>query len=289
MISYAQNGEDVVLRRVFGEQESGFYIDLGANDPVADSVTFHFSERGWRGINVEPAPGVFERLAARRPRDVNLNVGVSNRQSVLTFHDFPENQGLSTFSEPLAKMWHTRGYCFVERAVPVTTLAAICAAHCDRPIDFMKIDVEGHEREVIEGGDWNRWRPRVLIIEATWPKRWEHLVEAAGYHQALFDGVNRFYVRHEDRGWLPRLSTPPNIIDNYIFYVNYDMIESLRERLRSLEEQIAVLVQERRRREADWEQLGGPIAQGVARRLHRLSVRNPSLAAAVKRMVRIAR
>src|SRR5579863_744930 len=75
LVSYAQNGEDVLLGRAFGWQTDGFYIDVGANHPVNDSVTKAFYDRGWRGINIEPGR-VFEKLAAMRPRDVNLPIAL---------------------------------------------------------------------------------------------------------------------------------------------------------------------------------------------------------------------
>src|SRR5262245_12016004 len=103
MVSYAQNAEDVLLRRAFAGQPTGFYIDVGAGDPVADSVTKHFSLCGWRGINIEPFPGLFERLQADRPRDVNLNGGLSDRNGTRTFYEAPGIAALWTNPETLAQ------------------------------------------------------------------------------------------------------------------------------------------------------------------------------------------
>ncbi len=86
MISHAQNGEDVVLRRAFADREGGFYIDIGACHPVEDSVTLHFYERGWRGVNVEPDRALFDRLTAARPRDVNLCVAIGQERGRADFH-----------------------------------------------------------------------------------------------------------------------------------------------------------------------------------------------------------
>jgi hypothetical protein len=90
----------------------------------------------------------------------------------------------------------------------------------DRSIDFMSIDVEGHEQAVLSTADFTRWRPRVLIVEATGPgtnvpshQKWEVLVTTAGYLFALFDGINRFYVRQEDRDWVNLLGIPANFLD----------------------------------------------------------------------------
>src|SRR4051794_41872134 len=93
MVSYAQAGEDVVLRRVLGDQPPGLYVDLGANDPVADSVTKHFYDHGWRGVNVEPVPSVFAQLAAARSDDVNLNVAAGGTPRGPRFCQVPDFGG----------------------------------------------------------------------------------------------------------------------------------------------------------------------------------------------------
>ncbi len=224
MISYAQNREDVLLRRLFPDQPVGFYIDVGANLPTDCSVTKHFYDRGWFGVNVEPGM-VFKELQAERPHDINLNVGLSNRNGRLQFYEFPSSNGLSTFSPEECQILQSQGLSAVARSVPVTTLAAVCAKYVDRTIDFISIDVEGHEQQVLEGGDWRRWRPRVVLVEATRPNTtvpthhlWEPILLAANYRFAYFDGLNRFYVRAEDRELLKAFYAPVNLFDEFVPY-----------------------------------------------------------------------
>lgn len=236
MTSYAQNREDVLLDRLFARGLKGFYIDVGANEPVANSVTKHFYDLGWRGINVEPASDPFGRLQEARARDVNLNIGLSDREDTLTFHEFPLGlSGVSTFSAELAGWHQEEGHTSETREVAVTTLAKICAEHVDGEIDFLTIDVEGHEREVIEGGDWSRWRPKVVVVEATQPattnpthQHWEHLLLEANYAFAAFDGLNRYYVREEDAHLAEGLATPVNVTDQYVPYEHAKAFEDLR-------------------------------------------------------------
>lgn len=229
MISYAQNQEDVLLNRVFGGKTDGFYIDVGANDPIVDSVTKLFYDRGWTGLNIEPDETCWRRLQEARPRDRNLNLGLSERPGVLTFHSARNAGAWSTFSEEQAQDLLRKGFEVSTRSMPVSSLAQVCAEHVgDRTIDFLKVDVESHEREVLAGADWNRWRPRVVLVEANAKERWEPLLIAADYRFAAFDGINRYYVRVEEADpLLPRFSPPVNVLDDFIPYRFHLQIETL--------------------------------------------------------------
>ncbi len=221
-VSYAQNFEDVILWRALGGAGPGFWIDVGAADPVIDSVTLAFSRRGWRGINVEPRDNGQARLRAARPRDINLAVALGAAPGRLTFHEYDDG-GLSTLDADIAARHRAADRPAREREVEVTTLAAICAAHADEVIHFLKIDVEGAERAVLEGADFVRFRPWVMLIEATLPQsqvdasaHWEPLVLAAGYRFAWFDGLNRFYIAAEKWDDLSaHFGLPPNLFDGF--------------------------------------------------------------------------
>jgi FkbM family methyltransferase len=240
MLSYAQNGEDVILNRLFPEG-GGFFIDVGANDPLDSSVTKHFYDRGWRGINVEPEPAAFARMVAGRPLDLNLNVGISDRRGILTFFDAPKANGWSTFSPGQAANLRAQGLEIIERPIQVTTLARVCEEHVDGPIQFLKIDVESHEAEVVAGADWSRWRPRVVLIESLGWVHWEPSLLAAGYHFALFDGINRFYVRDEDRDLLTKFTTMANFVDDFIPFAYLKVIQELQNRLEDAEKRLQAL------------------------------------------------
>lgn len=236
MISYAQNAEDVLLRRIFSDHPGGFYIDVGAYDPVSCSITKHFYDLGWHGINVDASPAAFARVAPARPRDINVNVGVSNREGEMTFYEFPpQHAGLSTFSEVEAETHRAAGLTCREHRVTVTTLSRLCEQQAVKEIDFLSIDVEGHEREVLEGADLRRFRPRVVLVEATRPlttvtshDRWEHLLLGADYLYATFDGLNRYYVRAENREDAAKLAAPANIFDEFIPFTHWQELEALR-------------------------------------------------------------
>ena len=220
MISYAQNGEDVVLARLFAGRSTGRYVDVGAGDPVKDSVTKHFYDLGWRGINIEPIPSAAAALREARPEDVTLQVALGSHGGNTDLHLVTDREGWSTTDPSVASGY--RAELHVETLlVGVRTLADVLAEY-EGPVDFLKIDVEGAEAAVIQGADWVTHRPRVVVVEATEPgsptpahHNWEHLLLAAGYRCALFDGLNRFYAEESDAEALRVLATPANVFDDY--------------------------------------------------------------------------
>ena len=212
-----------MLARAFAGQARGFYIDVGAMDPVSDSVTQHFYALGWHGINIEPSLQHYQHLVAARPRDLNLNVALGEREETREFLDVPDS-GLSRLGEDPPASEAASSPSATLRNVRVTTLAKIWAEHVGgRTVDFLKIDVEGWERHVIAGGDWQRFRPRIVLVEATRPNsaepawaEWEPDLLGNGYLFAWFDGLNRFYVRREEADLLRHFAVPPNVFDGFM-------------------------------------------------------------------------
>lgn len=225
MISYAQNFEDVMLNRAFKQQANGFYIDIGVWDATLDSVTKHFYDKGWSGINVEPLSDNYQRIAAARPRDINLNVAASSHPGPLVFHHVRDT-GLSTSRADYADRHADVGLDVSEMTVPTQTLKDICVEHADaKVIDFMKIDVEGAEADVIHSGDWDAYRPRIVLVESTIPMSpvesfsdWEPVLLEHGYVYAYFDGLNRFYYREEEPQLKDVFHAPPNFFDDFVLH-----------------------------------------------------------------------
>ncbi|MBM3599755.1 MAG: FkbM family methyltransferase, partial [Alphaproteobacteria bacterium] len=223
MVSFAQNGEDVIVDRLF-PQPFGFYIDVGACHPVRDSVTNYFYVRGWRGINIEPVVELFDFFNLLRPADTNLNMAIGEKAEKRVFYAVPTAQ-VSTLDYERLSFLQSLGTAPQERLVDVETLAQVCERHVRTEIDLLKIDAEGWEAAVIAGADWQRFRPRLVIIESTepntakpaWPA-WERTILNKGYVFGMFDGINRYYLRQEDVGLLPQLAAPVNYLDTYTRY-----------------------------------------------------------------------
>lgn len=225
MISYAQNFEDVILHRVFANRKDGFYIDVGAMDPIEDSVTKVFYDEGWSGINIEPNQWFYGKLMEQRPRDINLNLALGEREEVRTLH-VSERHGNSTFEERHRDRFAERGFETKESTVRVTTLAAVCREYVKQEIDFLKVDCEGWEKFALLGGDWDRFRPIVVVVEATEPmtttpawSEWEPILTVNGrYEMVYFDGLNRFYLRREYLDLRSHFAVPPNVFDEFTAY-----------------------------------------------------------------------
>ncbi len=221
-ISYAQNLEDVMLWRALKHVENGFYIDVGANDPVIESVTKSFYDRGWHGINIEPIKKHLQDLTLARERDINLLAAAGQQHGQIEVWEC-EVRGWATASKEVIAMHETNGYSGKYHKVPVFPLKDICAQYVEKEIHFLKIDVEGFEKNVIDGMDFHNYRPWIVIVEATKPNSseeahhlWESNLLDNNYQLAYSDGLNRFYLASERSELLINLRYPPNVFDRYI-------------------------------------------------------------------------
>lgn len=221
-ISYAQNFEDIMLWRALKHVEKGFYIDVGANDPIIDSVTKAFYDRGWQGINIEPIFSHFTDLQKTRPRDINLCCALGDQVGESYIWEC-EVRGWATIEKPVIENNIRNGISGTYHRVPLETLATICQEHVKGEIHFLKIDVEGFEKSVLAGGDFKKFRPWIIVVEATSPNtthenynEWEHFLTSANYQFAYADGLNRFYVSMEQSKLISALKYPPNVFDNFV-------------------------------------------------------------------------
>jgi FkbM family methyltransferase len=223
-ISYAQNFEDVMLWRALKHVKSGFYIDAGAWSPEIDSVTRHFYENGWRGINIEPNSEFHAQYAIKRQRDINLEIAVGEKKGELIIN-FISAPGLSTEVKEFARQHTLAGWENSPKKVRLDTLANICRENIPQgqEIHFLKVDVEGLEEAVLRGNDWVLYRPWIVLVEATLPMtqtesfaQWEPILLNENYTFAFADGLNRFYVANEHDELIPAFKYPPNVFDDFV-------------------------------------------------------------------------
>lgn len=199
--TYSQNQEDLFIDQVLNYPSTGFYIDVGAFDPHRFSNTKRFYQKGWRGINIEPDPQNYQKFVADRPKDTNLNLGISDQAGFLTFYKMQPGT-LSTFSRQDAESNIKEGFALLAKIkVRTTTLADVFRQHANQvKVDFLSIDTEGLDFAVLKSNDWQKYTPRVVCVESNKGSQLENSVEKLlvkhGYRVVFNNGLNTIYLHH---------------------------------------------------------------------------------------------
>lgn len=167
-VSYSQEGEDLILSRIFGRKKDGFFVDVGAHHPKKYSNTYRFYREGWRGINIDAMPGSMRLFRKLRPNDINIEAGIAREKGELIYSIFNET-ALNTFNEEEANRKNAlNGYRIIEqKKVQVFPLVDILDQHLkpSDTIDFLSIDVEGLDFDVLQSNNWEKYRPNIVLIE----------------------------------------------------------------------------------------------------------------------------
>ena len=167
--SYSQEGEDMILRRLFENQQTGFYVDVGAHHPKRFSNTYFFYKKAWRGINIDAMPGSMKLFNKIRPRDINIEVAISDRKQTLTYYAFNE-PALNGFSKELSEeRANQNNNCNIifKKDIETFTLTEILDNHLpqNQEIDFLSIDVEGLDFMALKSNNFKKYKPKVILIE----------------------------------------------------------------------------------------------------------------------------
>ncbi len=210
---YSKNGEDYLLWRFFEGKTQGFYIDIGAFDGVHLSNSLTFEQMGWQGICVEPHPVIFPYCLKNRPGSLCLEQACVAPGAADTVPFYAEEMGLlsSTISSEdkfldVKRRYGTRKLefnGFRELQVPAVTVNRLLETHCPKQkiVDFISMDTEGNELDVLRGIDFHRYDIRVLVVEVNLEEEEkllvDYLAENGGYQLARRVKVNRFFVKSE--------------------------------------------------------------------------------------------
>ena len=194
--SFSQYNEDILIDSIFNNKRKGFYVDIGANDPDIFNNTKRFYEKGWHGINIEPNPLLYNKLREKRNNDINLNMGIGPQNIELDFYQMSEDT-LSSFSkEILRKNQKMFGAKVIDvRKIKVVPLAEIFDKYVkENIIDFISLDVEGLELEVLRSNNWERYKPRLVLVEIFYNKDLiEEYLKSIGYTLIFFNGTNGLF------------------------------------------------------------------------------------------------
>lgn len=219
-IYYSQNLEDLILKALFPDVKNGFYIDVGAHDPRYFSVTKLFYDMGWNGINIEPQKKYHAMLAKDRKRDICLNVAIGSKKTRMSFREYPGADGLSTLSESMkseyvtSKEYRSVTKAYSEYEVQVMTLDDVFNKYCkDKKVDFLKLDVEGFEKEALTGNNWTVNRPSVVCIESNHEaEEWHSIFRTANYNRFFHDGLNEYFIAAEEYKVISRRFNYPETV-----------------------------------------------------------------------------
>jgi hypothetical protein len=166
-IFYSQEGEDIFLERFFLNKDNGFFVDVGAHHPTRFSNTFALYKKGWRGLNIDGAPGSMDIFNKIRPEDINVERIVSAKKHPLVFSIF-EEPALNTCDKELAQEYERLGNVKIKEIIETPSLLSDLLDQYvpeGKKIDLLSIDVEGEDFSVLQSNDWVKYCPEVIIIE----------------------------------------------------------------------------------------------------------------------------
>ena len=181
--SYSQSGEDMILRQLFDDKKKGFYVDVGAYQPKVFSNTYYFYKKGWRGINIEPNRKGWEAFERAMKRDINLNLGIG----VGNNYQFVEDGAKSC-------LYRLPRYARNDNMVEVRTLEKILDENLPKgvKIDFLSVDTEGMDEEVLESNNWNKYCPSVVLVESEGGGKF---LERKGYVMVGLTGLTKIFKK----------------------------------------------------------------------------------------------
>lgn len=194
--SFSQFNEDLLIDLLLESRNQGLYLDIGANDPSFNSNTKRFYDKGWSGINIEPGVDSFKKFCLSRTRDINLNIGVGPVKGKLPFYQVVGDSTLSSFNREIAgKMADSFGLTLEEAAIDVLRLEDVFEDYVkNSKVDFMSVDAEGLDLEILQSNDWERFRPALVMVEidrhyqeiVEFMERCNYLLLFNNYHNGIF-------------------------------------------------------------------------------------------------------
>jgi FkbM family methyltransferase len=166
--SYSQEGEDMILKRIFENKKNGFFIDIGAHHPKKFSNTFFFYLKGWNGINIDAMPGSMKIFKKTRKNDINLEIPISENKQILTYFAFNE-PALNSFDEELSikRLSNSNYHLKFKKHIETSRLEDVLDKYLplNTTIDFLTIDVEGLDFQVLKSLNLKKYKPNIILIE----------------------------------------------------------------------------------------------------------------------------
>ena len=168
-ISFSKSGEDMQLKQILKVNRIGVYVDVGCWDPVKASNSYYFHLRGWKGICVDPNPKMQTLFTKKRKSDIFINNAVGIGNETLTYYMLEDAfSSMNTLDYSFIKEHNLENKIVEKKEIQTVSLKSILSKHLekDEVIDFLDIDVEGFDLEVLQSNDWERFRPKIILVES---------------------------------------------------------------------------------------------------------------------------
>jgi len=222
-ISFSQNYEDVILRRIFNLKSKGTFVDVGAFHPFFNSNTYYFYNKGWRGLNIDMDDVNIKEFIRLRGEDLNMNIPISDKNEKIDTYII-KNSSRSSIIKEIANINLKKDEIIVQSKQEAKTLNTVLENNDINDIDFISIDVEGAEDKVLKGFDIQKYSPKIIIIESVFPQSSEiksdeaqKTLQSSNYFPFYFDGINKFYCYEKNlEKYKGFVEIPPNYFDNFI-------------------------------------------------------------------------
>ncbi len=206
---YSHYGEDIILANIFENQQTGFYVDIGAYHPVLFSNTKILYDKGWRGINIDANVDAITLFQQYRPDDINLNFAINKQEGEADYYKFLEideaggGSGNSLSPEIKAAYEHQGLKPTIIRVMTKPVHSILEQNAKNKVIDFMNIDIEGYDLIALQSNDWELFRPRVIAVEI-----WMENIDYDFLHE---DAICNFLYSHQYKPF-------SNVINTWFFY-----------------------------------------------------------------------
>ena len=164
---WSQEGEDILIKRIFANKKNGFYVDVGAHHSSRFSNTYKlYKENCWNGVNIDPSLSSYLDLKKKRERDININVGISDKKEILKFYSFNE-EALNTFSLKKKNQLKLNYKLKKTEKIYCKKLSDVLDSCLKKKIkiDLLTIDTEGHDLKVLKSNNWKKYLPDYIIVE----------------------------------------------------------------------------------------------------------------------------
>ena len=162
---FSFSGVDILIQNVFRNKKKGFYIDIGCQHPIRNNNTYLLYKKGWSGINVDLDQGNIDLFNSSRPSDHNVSIAVSNKIGEADLFYFHDKSPINTIDKKTSQFQNAKVQSI--KKVKTNTLNNIIKSskYSDKKFDFLSIDVEGHELQVLQGLDFSMYSPDVIVVE----------------------------------------------------------------------------------------------------------------------------